>query len=679
MNPLLEPSPLKNTAVPFSLLKPGHFPEALEHSIKRGHEILATIKKQEASFDNTFRGLESCTEEMEFVFTLFNNLLAAHSNDELQALSMTMGPKVAEFANDILLDPILFSKVEQVYNDRKSLALNPEQIQLVEKVYRDFQRSGAGLSDQQKTRLRAIDEKLSQLNPKFRENILKATNAFELWIDNEEDLAGLPPSIRSGAKEAAAEKNQPEKWLFTLQMPSFMPFMRFSAKRELREKMYRAYSSRAFNDQFDNQELILEIVHLMKEKAELLGSPSYSHYALQLRMAETPEQVMSFLKKIQSAAKPAALKELAEVQKLANEMNGPALIQAWDFAYYSEKLKEQKYNFDEEQLRPYFKLENVLQGVFEHARRLFGLKFEETFEYPVYHEDVKVFEVYKETTPEREFVGLFYADFFPRASKSQGAWMTNFYEQGVFRGRKVRPHVSIVCNFSKPTGDQPSLLDFNEVLTLFHEFGHALHSLLSQVEYRTLAGTNVYLDFVELPSQILENWAEEEESLKLFAHHYKTNELIPMELIERLKNSQKFLVGYAAMRQVNFALLDMAWYTNPPDVSGEGVAAFEERVTKDSHLLPRVPGTNISTSFGHIFGGGYASGYYSYKWAEALDADAFELFKERGIFDGGVAQKFEEFILSKGGSDHPMRLYEQFRGRSPDPEALLRRDGLLEG
>jgi peptidyl-dipeptidase Dcp len=347
----------------------------------------------------------------------------------------------------------------------------------------------------------------------------------------------------------------------------------------------------------------------------------------------------------------------------------------WDFAYYAEKLKEKKYAFDEESLRPYFKLENAIAGVFEHAKRLFGLNFVESREYPVYHEDVKVFEVYK-NTPEKEFIGLFYADFFPRASKSQGAWMTNFYEQGVFRGKRVRPHVSIVCNFTKPSGDQPSLLTFDEVSTLFHEFGHGLHSLLSQVEFRSLAGTNVYLDFVELPSQILENWAEEPESLKLFAFHYKTGEPIPADLVEKLKRSQRFLAGYHTIRQLNFAFLDMAWFMNPK--SGEqNVTDFENKATESCRLFPRIPGTSISTSFAHIFGGGYASGYYSYKWAEALDADAFELFREKGIFDPSTAQRFEEFILSKGGSEHPMRLYEKFRGRAPDPEALLRRDGLL--
>lgn len=677
MNPLLEPSKLKNSAIPFNAIKPEHFAEALDTAIRTGQDRLAKLKAGKASFDNTIRGLESSTEELEFIFTLFNNLLGAHSNDQLQALSMDLGPKVASFANDILLDPEIFKQVSEVYRDREKLGLNAEQLRLVDKVYRDFERSGAALNETQKSRLREIDEKLSQLSPKFRDNVLKATNDFEMWISDEKDLAGLTPTLKAMAKQGATEKGRPDAWLITLHMPFYLPFLRFSEKRELREKLARAYTSRAFGGKFDNGPTVLEMVNLMKEKAQMLGAKSYADYALQLRMAERPEQVMEFLNKLLSASMPAARKEVSEVQKMSDELGGPNPIQSWDFWYYAEKLKEKKYNFDEEALRPYFKLENSIQGVFEHARRLFGLKFVETKEYPVYHEDVKVYEVYKETNG-KDFIGLFFADFFPRETKSQGAWMTNFYEQGVFRGKRVRPHVSIVCNFTKPTKDQPSLLTFDEVLTLFHEFGHALHSLLSQVEFRSLAGTNVFLDFVELPSQILENWAEEEESLKLFAHHYKTGELIPMDLMNRLKNSQKFLVGFHNIRQLNFALLDMAWFMDPPPVKGGTLDSFEDRVTGATQLLPKVAGSNISSSFAHIFGGGYASGYYSYKWAEALDADAFELFKEKGIFHPETAEKFEEFILSKGGSDHPMRLYEKFRGRSPDPEALLRRDGLLE-
>jgi peptidyl-dipeptidase Dcp len=674
-NPLLKPSPLKNAAVPFNELKAEHFAPALDEAIRIGRERLAEIKRRNASFDHTLRGLEACTEEIEFVFTLFNNLLVAHGDESLQSLSMELGPKVAAFSNDILLDADVFARVREVYDQRGQLALNAEQIRLVEKVYRDFERSGAGLSEDKKARLRAIDERWSQLSPKFRENVLKSTNTFELWIDDEKDLAGLPATVRTTARESAAEKGQPERWLFTLHYPSYQPFLKYADNRTLREQMWRAFNSRALDSQYDNRPVIREIVALAQEKAQLLGSKSYAHYALQLRMAETPEHVLQFLERLYGASFATAQKEVAEVATLARDLGGPATLMPWDFAYYSEKLKERRYTFDEETLRPYFKLENVLAGVFEHAHRLFGLTFTESDEYPVYHEDVRVFEVYKDA-PEKEFVGLFYADFFPRATKSQGAWMTNFYEQGVFRGRRIRPHVSIVCNFTKPTAEQPSLLGFDEVSTLFHEFGHALHSLLSQVEFRSLAGTNVYLDFVELPSQIFENWAEEEESLKLFAHHYRTGALIPMDLVEKLKRAQKFQVGYLSVRQLNFAFLDMAWFLNPPGID-ESVEHFEDRITARCRVLPKIDGTNISTSFAHIFGGGYSSGYYSYKWAEALDADAFELFRERGIFDPESARRFEEFVLSKGGSEHPMRLYEQFRGRAPDPEALLRRDGLL--
>ncbi len=675
MNPLLQHSSLKNSAVPFHLIKPEHFPQALDHAIALGQKTLMAIRTQPASFDNTLRALEACSEELEYIFTLFNNLLAAHSNEELQKLSMELGPRVASFANDIWLDVEVFAKVATVHQQRASLKLNSEQLRLVEKVYRDFQRSGAALPPEKKTRLRAIDERLSQLNPKFRENVLKATNTFELWIDDEKDLAGLGPTQVTAAREAATERGQDKRWLFTLPQPSSLPFLKFADNRLLREKMFRAYHSRAFGGPYDNQPVIRETVDLLHEKSELLGANSYAEYALQLRMAESPKQVHEFLQRLLTAAKPAAVREVAEVQELAQSLGGPVPLQPWDFLYYSEKLKEKKYAFDEDSLRPYFKLENVLDGVFELAGRLYNLEFKASNEYPVYHPDVRVFEVYK-STPDKAFIGLFYTDFFPRASKSQGAWMTNFCEQGLFRSKLVRPHVSIVCNFTTPTTEQPSLLTFDEVSTLFHEFGHGLHSLLSQVEFRSLAGTNVYLDFVELPSQIFENWAEEIEALSLFAFHYQTGELIPLQLMERMKAAQKFQVGYTTMRQVNFALLDLAWFSAPASQEFS-VPDFENRVTAECRLLPQVPGTNISASFAHIFGGGYASGYYSYKWAEALDADAFELFRERGIFNQEVAGKFEEFILSKGASDHPLQLYKKFRGRAPDPEALLRRDGLL--
>lgn len=673
-NPFLAPLTHKHKAIPFDQIQPEHFRPALEAAIAKGREVLEEIKAKPASFENTLLGLERCTEELEFVQGVFGNLLSAETNEKLQALAPELGPLVSSFSNDILLDPGIFQKITDVYNQRQSLGLNAEQLFYVEKVHRDFLLHGAALDETKKNRLRAIDERLAQLTPKFRDNVLKATNAFELWIEKESDLAGLPDSTKTAAREAAAEKGQPNKWLFTLHMPSYLPFMRFSENRALREKMYRAMNERAYKGEFDNQPVILEKVRLQHEKANLLGAKTYAQLTLQSRMAETPEQVMTFLDKLLKAALPAAKKELQEIQQLADQMGGPAPIQPWDFAYYSEKLKEKKYSFDEESLRPYFKLENVLNGVFETTRRLYNLTFKLSTEYPAYHKDVQVFEVYREGT--NEFVALFYADFFPRPGKSQGAWMTNFREQGTFRGESHRPHVSIVCNFTKPTSEQPSLLTFDEVLTLFHEFGHALHGMLSHVQIRSLAGANVYWDFVELPSQIFENWAEEEETLNLFAFHYKTGEPIPKDLVQRLKASQLFLVGYNAVRQLTFGFLDMAWY-NKEVPANTDVLAYERNATKHCQLLPLVDGLCFSTAFSHIFGGGYAAGYYSYKWAEALDADAFEYFKEVGIFDKKVAKKFEEHILSKGGSDHPMRLYENFRGRKPDPDALLRRDGLL--
>jgi peptidyl-dipeptidase Dcp len=673
MNPLLQPSSLKHEALPFDRIRPEHFKPALEQAIASGRRIVAELKSQPPSFDNTIRALEASTEEMEFVFTVFHNLVSAESNEELQRLSLELGPLVAAFGNDILLDAEVFAKVKEVHAGRKAAGLDPEQLYLVEKTYLDFARSGAGADDKTKARLREIDDRLSRLHPSFRDNVLKATNAFELWVEREEDLAGLSPALRSAAAEAASEKGQAGKWLFTLHHPSYFPFITFAARRELREKIVRAFGARAFGDAHDNSKVVLEIAALSREKAALLGYKSYAEYALELRMAETPAQVTAFLERLLKAAKPAAERELREIQALAGEMDGVKRLEAWDVWYYGERLKEKRYAFDEEQLRPYFKLENVLKGVFEVAGRLYNLDFKPSREYPVYHEDVQVFEVSKK---DGAFIGLFYADFFPRPGKSQGAWMTNYREQGVFRGRLGRPHVSIVCNFTKPSAGRPSLLTFDEVRTLFHEFGHSLHSLLSNVRYRTLAGTNVYQDFVELPSQILENWATEEDALKLFAFHYETGDLIPMELVKKLKESQKFMAGYLSMRQLNFAFLDMAWFSETPK-SGESVGDFEERATVVTRVLPPAPGTNISASFAHIFGGGYASGYYSYKWAEALDADAFELFQEKGVFDRSTAERFERYVLSKGGSDHPMRLYEGFRGRSPDPEALLRRDGLI--
>jgi peptidyl-dipeptidase Dcp len=473
---------------------------------------------------------------------------------------------------------------------------------------------------------------------------------------------------------AAEAKGKKGQWLFTLQAPSLIPFLTYSSVRELREKIWRANSSKAFGGEFDNQEIIKKIVVLKGKRAQLLGFKNHAEYVLEERMAQNSETVFNFLKRLLDPSKVAAAKDLKEVQDYRMQLEGTSEIKPWDFAYYSEKLKEQKYAFNEEELRPYFKLENVIQGVFEHSRKLFGLVFKPTTNVPVYHPDVKTFEVFNEK--DNSYIGLFYADFFPRETKKGGAWMTNYREQGLWGSEVKRPHVSIVCNFTKPTTTKPSLLTYDEVRTLFHEFGHALHGLLSQCKYKTLSGTNVYWDFVELPSQIMENWTEEQEGLDLFAKHYETGASIPAELVAKIKKASLFQSGWMSLRQVSFAWLDMTWYTSDASKITD-VDAFETAATEITRLLPKEPGTNQSCSFGHIFGGGYSAGYYSYKWAEVLDADAFEYFKEKGLYNPEVAAKFKNSILSRGGTAHPMDLYKEFRGREPDPNSLLRRSGLL--
>lgn len=510
-------------------------------------------------------------------------------------------------------------------------------------------------------------------SPQFSENVLKATNEFELWISEEKDLEGLPESAIESAKSAASSKGHPSKWLFTLHAPSYIPFLTYSAIRSLREKIWRGFNTRAYKGPWDNQENIKKIIKLREERAHLLGFKNHAAFVLEERMAKDSETVQTFLQDLLKPAKDAAQKEVDEIKKFAWEIDKIDNIMPWDWPYYSEKLKEKKYSFSEEELRPYFKIENVVEGVFEHARRLYDLKFLESKEIPVYHEDVRVYEVFEEST--NKYIGLLYTDFFPRETKRNGAWMTSFKEQGLLQGKVHRPHISIVCNFTEPTPTKPSLLTFEEVLTLFHEFGHALHGLLSNCQYRSLGGTNVYWDFVELPSQIMENWVKQKESLDIFAQHYETKEPIPNELFEKIKKAEKYQAGYFALRQIQFGVLDLAWHT-VDSRQINAVDEFEKQVTSEYRLIPFIEGTNSSCSFSHIFAGGYSAGYYSYKWAEVLDADAFEYFLEQGLFNKKVAQKFKENILSRGGTEHPMDLYVKFRGRKPDTQALLRRDGL---
>jgi peptidyl-dipeptidase Dcp len=666
----------RDEAVPFDKISLEHFLPALDAGIIKAREQIAKLKSQTApaNFENTILALETASEDFETVNSVYFNLFSAEASIELQSLAKEISPKVAAFASEIALDEKIFERIKAVHEARNTSGLNPEQIRLVEKYFKDFSRNGALLSPSDKEKLKALDQELSLLGPQFSENVLKATNSFEMVIDNKSDLVGLPAGTIEAAAQEADRKGHKGKWLFNLQAPSFIPFMQYAQNRELRRKLWTAYNSRAFQDENDNQENVKKIVRLRHDRAKLLGFASHADFILSERMAQNPTQVMKFLNELLAPSKRAADRDIAELRAFKKTLDGNEEIMPWDFAYYSEKLKEKKYKFNDEELRPFFKLETVVEGVFEHARRLYGITFKEILDVPKYHPDVRVYEVREERT--QNYVGLFYTDFFPRETKKGGAWMTAYREQGYFNGRVRRPHISIVCNFTKPTASKPSLLTYDEVQTLFHEFGHALHGLLSQCTYRSVAGTNVYWDFVELPSQIMENWVKEKEGLDIFARHYQTKAPIPAELVEKIKKAAQFQAGYYSIRQIQFALLDMAWHSKDPSYI-EDVDLFEMKSTEATRLLPRIPGTNNSCSFSHIFAGGYSAGYYSYKWAEVLDADAFEYFKEIGLFNREVADKFKNFILSRGGTEHPMDLYKKFRGREPDPKALLRRDGLV--
>ncbi len=675
-NPLLENFTHFDQSIAFSKIQAEHFLPALEKTLIMARENIDKIKTntEAPTFENTILKLETSSDYLDRVMNIYSNLENANGSEEIRALAKEIYPKLSSFHSDTLLDAQLFAKVKSVYDNREKMNLEGEQRRLLEKTYLSFTRNGALLSPEDKEKIRKIDHELSVLSPQFSENVLKATNAFEIIISDAKEVEGLPEGALEAAQMAAEAKNQKGKWLFNLHAPSFIPVLTFAKNRALREKMWKAYNSRSFKDQNDNQEIIKKTVQLKYQRAQILGYKTHADYVLAERMAKDTATVKQFLQKLLKASKSAAQNDLNEVKDYATKIDGLMDLQPWDVGYYSEKLKEEKYSFNEEDLRPYFKLENVVNGVFEHARRLYGITFHERNDIEVYHTDVKVYEVKEEKTG--KYVSLFYTDFFPRETKRGGAWMTTYRDQGLFFDEIRRPHVSIVCNFTKPTTTKPSLLSYDEVRTLFHEFGHALHGMLSDCTYRSVSGTNVYWDFVELPSQIMENWVGEKEGLDVFAKHYQDNSLIPADLIEKIKSSQKFQAGWFSLRQLQFALLDMAWHTVDPNIITD-VDQFEMMSTIETRLLEKIPGTNTSCAFSHIFAGGYSAGYYSYKWAEVLDADAFEYFKEKGLFNPEVAKKFKDNILSRGASEHPMDLYKKFRGREPDPNALLRRDGLM--
>ena len=660
---------------PFTQIKTEDYIPAFQKAINDTKaEVNAIVTNtEEPTFENTIEALAFTGMELDVLSNIFFNLNSAETNDEMQKIAQEVAPMLSALSNDISLNEALFLRVKKVYDQKNTLNLSPEQETLLTKNYKSFVRNGALLSEDKKERLRAIDAELSITSLKFGENVLAETHNYQLHLTNEKDLAGLPEGTIEEAKSLAEQEGK-EGWIFTLDYPSYIPFMTYADNRELRKELAIASGTKAFKaNEFNNEENVLKIVQLRHERANLLGYSTHANFVLEERMAQSPEKVTTFLNDLLAKAKPAADKEFKELSDFAKELDAIETLEKWDGAYYSEKLKQKRFNLDDELLKPYFQLENVLDGAYQIANKLYGLFFTEVENIEKYHADVRTFEV---TDENGDFVAVFYTDFFPRKGKRNGAWMTSFKNQYIKNGVNERPHISIVCNFTKPTATKPSLLTFNEVVTLFHEFGHALHGMLANTTYPSLSGTNVYWDFVELPSQIMENWCFEKEALELFAKHYQTGETIPMELVEKIKESANFLEGIATMRQLSFGLLDMAWHGQAPSAI-TNLKEFESEQFKTTQQYPDVKENAMSTSFSHIFQGGYSSGYYSYKWAEVLDADAFDYFKTNGIFNKDIADKFKNNILSKGGSEHPMILYKRFREQEPTPDALLKRAGLL--
>ena len=674
-NPFLTDYPTLHGTVPFHLIKTEHFEPALRQGMERHNEEIAAIVSQPAApdFTNTIVALEKSGGLLNRVSTVFGNLLSAETSDEMQAIAEKMMPLLSEHSNNITLNEKLFARIKTVYETTDKEALSQEERMLLQTTYDGFIRSGANLTPEQKERFRQISSEMSVLTLRFSQNNLKETNAYELPLAADQ-LDGLPESALNAYAQTAREKGK-EGHIVTLQAPSFVPFMKYSRHRELRRQLYMAYNTQCTHDnEYNNQEIVQKLVNLRLERAQLLGFQTVADYVLTQRMAENSENVYRLLNQLLDAYAPTAHQEVQEVQALAKELEGEDFeLLPWDWAFYSEKLKEKKFNLNEESLRPYFELNRVIEGVFGLATRLYGITFQANQDIPVYHPEVTAYEVFDK---DGSFLAVLYADFHPRASKRSGAWMTSYKEQWKDENGNSRPHVSVTMNFTKPSADQPALLTFGEVNTFLHEFGHALHGMFADTTYQSLSGTNVYWDFVELPSQFMENFAIEKDFLNTFAQHYETGENIPEELIQRIVDASNFNVAYACLRQLSFGLLDMAWYTRTEPFDGD-IQAYEKQAWKKAQILPTVEGTCMTVQFSHIMAGGYAAGYYSYKWAEVLDADAFSLFKEKGIFHPDTANSFRENVLSKGGTEHPMTLYKRFRGQEPGIDALLKRNGII--
>ena len=674
-NPFFTAYHTPHQTAPFHLIRMEHYePAILRGMEEQNKEIEAIISNpEEPTFANTIVALEKSGNLLNRVSTVFGNLMSAETCDEMEALAEKLMPMLTEHSNNITLNEALFARIDHVYTSPEKTMLSVEENALLENTYHSFVRCGAKLSGEDKEKFRSISTTLSLSTLKFSQNRLKETNSFELIL-NEEQLSGLPQSAIEAYAQTAKEKGK-EGYIVTLSAPNFGPFMKYSTCRELRKQLYTAYHTQCTHDnEFNNLDIVKTLVNLRLQHAQLLGYPTVADYTLTRRMAENSTNVYRLLHQLLEAYKPTALHELEEVKAIAKEMEGEDFeMQPWDFSYYVEKLKEKKFNFNEESLRPYFELSQVIEGVFGLATRLYGITFQENKDIPVYHTDVKAYEVFDK---DGKFLAVLYADFHPRAGKRSGAWMTSYKEQWKDENGNSRPHVSVTMNFTKPSADKPALLTFSEVNTFLHEFGHALHGIFADTTYQSLSGTNVYWDFVELPSQFMENFAIEKEFLNTFAKHYQTGETLPEELIQRIVESSNFMVAYACLRQLSFGLLDMAWYTRTEPFEGD-VRAYEEEAWKETQILPNIPEACMTVQFSHIMAGGYAAGYYSYKWAEVLDADAFLLFKEKGIFNTETANSFREHVLSKGGTEHPMILYKRFRGQEPGIEALLKRNGII--
>lgn len=676
-NPFFKNIHTPHGTVPFDRISVEHYAPAIRRGIEcQNEEIDAIVRNpQPADFHNTILALEKSGQLLHRVEVVFDNLLSAETNDAMQELAKELMPLLSEHANNITLNERLFERVKTAYEHRNDEPLTAEQRKLTEDTYKGFVRSGANLQGADKEKYRELSRQLSLLTLQFSDNNLKETNDYQLVLTDEAQLKGLPQSAIDAAAETAREKQQ-EGWVFTLHAPSYVPFLTYAADRDLRKKIYMAYNTKCTHaNACNNLDIVKQLVNTRLALAQLLGYKDYATYKLEHRMAQNSANVYHLLHQLLEAYKPTAQKEYAEVQALAREEQGDDFtLMPWDWSYYSQKLKDRKFSLNDEMLRPYFELENVKKGVFGLATRLYGITFRKNPDIPVYHKDVEAFDVFDK---DGSFLAVLYTDFHPREGKRSGAWMTSYKEQWIDErtGENSRPHVSLVMNFTKPTQDKPALLTFGEVETFLHEFGHSLHGMFANTTYASLSGTNVYWDFVELPSQFMENFAVEKEFLHTFAHHYQTGELIPDELVQRIVDSRNFNAAYACLRQVSFGLLDMAWYTRTTPFEGD-VMAYEKQAWARAQVLPSVEGTCMSTQFSHIFAGGYSAGYYSYKWAEVLDADAFSLFKQKGIFNREVAESFRENILSKGGTEHPMTLYKRFRGQEPTIDALLIRNGI---